>query len=299
MTLFRIASASASNVEVASPDCSVSVGYITKWYFTMLLPFLFLGGFLVGHVFYVAVKLIMNPALRKNTRALNKHVPGVVGGYLLMLNFLYISLTGKAFEALACKSVGFVPVLVVDATVVCTSASYLVMRRWAYIAIVGYGVGVPLIYAVIIFRFSGKMKVDQALRIRGLSGSRATNPFYTMQKRFRRLYFKYKPETYYWTLVIVFRKFVIVLLTAFTGNQPLFAATCITLVLFVAYATHVRLPRTGTREGDGKGEEMFELLARSSCVWLVLLGPTLIAADRAVCAPCSPLTRPLASLCTD
>ncbi len=118
--------------------------------------------------------------------------------------------------------------------------SYLVMRRWAYIAIVGYGVGVPLIYAVIIFRFSGKMKVDQALRIRGLSGARETNPFFTMQKRFKRLYFKYKPECHYWTLVIVGRKFAIVLLTAFTSNKPLFAATTIVLVLFVAYAVHVR-----------------------------------------------------------
>jgi hypothetical protein len=46
------------------------------------------------------------------------------------------------------------------------------------------------------------MKVDQALRLKGLSGSRDTNPFYDMQKRFKRLYFKFQPQCYYWCVCL-------------------------------------------------------------------------------------------------
>lgn len=66
----------------------------------------------------------------------------------------------------------------------------------AYVSIFVYGLGTPAVYAFIIFRSAGGMKVDQALRIRGLSGARDTNPFYDMQKRFKRLYFKFRPEMY-------------------------------------------------------------------------------------------------------
>jgi hypothetical protein len=115
----------------------------------------------------------------------------------------------------------------------------LVLQRWAYVTIVGYGVGIPLLYALIIFRAAGRMKVDQALRIKGLSGSRDTNPFYDMQKRFKRLYFKFKPAQYFWMLTIIFRKFLIVLISAFAADKPLFAATAIVMILFVAYVLQV------------------------------------------------------------
>jgi hypothetical protein len=240
MTVFRVASASASNVDVAAPECSVSVGYIPKWYFTIGLPFLLMGVGGIAHVFVVLYKMYKYPHRRKDWRFLNSHVAGAIGFFLLMFNFMYIMLTRKGFEALECKEVGFVKVLAVDATVKCESASYLTMRRWAYVAVFTYGFGVPVLYAAIIFRVAGRMKVDQALRIRGLSGSRDTNPYYDMQKRFKRLYFKFKPEHYYWTLLIVLRKFVVVLVMAYIGNRPTFASSCIVLVLFTAYALQVR-----------------------------------------------------------
>ena len=42
---------------------------------------------------------------------------------------------------------------------------------------------------------------DQRLRVRNMSDSLATNPYYFMQKRFKRLYFKFAPERYYWCVL--------------------------------------------------------------------------------------------------
>lgn len=240
MTVFRTASASASNADVTSPECSISVGYITKWYFFQALPIvvIILGVFI--NLIGVLYKYVCFPSRRKEAGYLTKHTHGLFGFVLLLLNFDYISLTKKGFEALDCTYVGFERVLSVDATVPCTGSTYETLRLWAYITIVGYGVGIPLLYSFIIFRAGGRMKVDQSLRMRGLSGSRETNPFYDMQKRFKRLYFKFRPEMYFWTLVIIMRKFSVVLVAAFIGKTPLFCATVIVLILFVAYALQVR-----------------------------------------------------------
>lgn len=42
LTMFKTASASTSNTEVASPECSVSISYTDKWYFLQVGVALFL-----------------------------------------------------------------------------------------------------------------------------------------------------------------------------------------------------------------------------------------------------------------
>ena len=42
------------------------------------------------------------------------------------------------------------------------------------------------------------IKADQHLRVANMSDTLATNPYYFLQKRFKRLYFKFQPTRYYW-----------------------------------------------------------------------------------------------------
>jgi hypothetical protein len=39
---------------------------------------------------------------------------------------------------------------------------------------------------------------DQRLRVANMSDTLNTNPYYFLQKRFKRLYFKFQPNRYYW-----------------------------------------------------------------------------------------------------
>lgn len=201
LTVFRTASASASNADVTSPECSISVGYVPKWYFYQVLPVGLILLAVIGNFVLMIWKYIRHPSRRDEPGFLTKHSAGLYGFCLLLLNFMYISLTKRGFEALDCTRVGFDLVLAVDATVSCSDQTYATLKLSAYISIIVYGLGVPLLYALIVFRAAGRMKVDQALRIRGLAGSRETNPFFEMQKRFKRLYFKFRPEMYFWTLI--------------------------------------------------------------------------------------------------
>lgn len=129
-TMFKTASASTSNTEVASPECSVSVGYVDKWYFFQALPLgLIFIGFLGGMVI-AGYKMVRHPARRQEPGYLTKHMAGMYGSFLLLLNFMYISLTKKGFEALDCTLVGFDRVLAADATVPCTGSTYTTLKFW-------------------------------------------------------------------------------------------------------------------------------------------------------------------------
>ncbi len=88
LAVFKVASATASNADVTSPECSVSIGYIPKWYFYQGLP---LGAIAVGIIvnyLHILFKLVFHWSRRKEPGYLTKHSPGMIGFFLLMLNFL-------------------------------------------------------------------------------------------------------------------------------------------------------------------------------------------------------------------
>ena len=232
--VFKIASASAASVEVTSPECAVEVSYNQKWYFFMGIPLVSIIVLGITHCLIVFKKWLKFRGKVVDNVNYTKHLPAMIGFLFMMLSFLYISLCSKAFEVLRCIEVGGLKVLQVDTEVSCTNVEYERMSWWARVAIGGYGAGIPLVFGIIIFKSAQKMKVDQALRIRNLAGSRDTNPYYDMQKRFKRLYFKFKPEYYYWLLVILARKFLIVLVSSLLFDKPMLAATSTVIVLFAA-----------------------------------------------------------------
>ncbi len=39
---------------------------------------------------------------------------------------------------------------------------------------------------------------EQSLRLQNLRDSKRTNPYYSIKKRFKRLYVKFQPDRYYW-----------------------------------------------------------------------------------------------------
>jgi hypothetical protein len=108
---------------------------------------------------------------------------------------------------------------------------------------------------------------DQRLRVANMSDTLNTNPYYFLQKRFKRLYFKFQPQCYYWwvrsagathypsscgncvcvcwlatvpcrSLVILVRKFVVVIIGALVYRKAKFAAIITAVSLFVAFVLH-------------------------------------------------------------
>ena len=101
---------------------------------------------------------------------------------------------------------------------------------------------------------------DQLLRAKGAGHDRLTNPHaYDLRKRFSRVYFQFKPDFVFWSLVILLRKFCIALVSLmFNRNASFQLAACI-IVLFMAYTFHVRYnPYMSPADGEKVTREHVE-----------------------------------------
>ncbi len=102
------------------------------------------------------------------------------------------------FAAAQCTLKGTELYLVADPNQTCFGPSYEQLVLLSYIAIAVYGFGVPCTFCFLVLRHRYLIMADQYLRIANMSDTLATNPYYYMQKRYKRLYFKFNPQTYYW-----------------------------------------------------------------------------------------------------
>jgi len=200
----------------------------------MSLPALVPLCVLIANLIVVGWKL----ACRKSAgdqRSLWKHVDAGFGFIILAWLFLYILVVGKGFEIQQCRETGEGPVLRVDPQIECGDDTHSAFVFVANILLLIYGLGIPVLFGVLLWRYGPAIQYDQALRERGMAGSRDTNAFFNLGKRLRRLYFKYKSEAYYWSELILLRKALLVVVAAQLFKKPLLAASAILCSLFVAY----------------------------------------------------------------
>ena len=122
LDFFRYASLFTANVEITSPECSISVGYVPKWYFMEAVPIMMLvcgALFHVGHNFHR-----FRIARRKNRVFYWKDANTLLGAFIISLSFLYIFLVRKALEVFNCVPVGSNMVLEIDPSVPCSGPVY-------------------------------------------------------------------------------------------------------------------------------------------------------------------------------
>ncbi len=111
----------------------------------------------------------------------------------------------------------------------------------AVVALVVYVVGYPSLLATLLWKSRVAIMEDQLLRAKGLGNSRSTNPnAYDVRKRLHKMYYQFRPATFYWSLVVILRKFFIAFTSLMFNKQPAFQLAVVLLVLFIAYALQVR-----------------------------------------------------------
>merc|ERR1719424_1830361 len=103
-----------------------------------------------------------------------------------------------------------------------------------------YCLGFPVVVGTTLYRMRDVVKEDQLLRARKRGDSYETNPHYVFRKRFGRLYYQYRPEYYWWLLVIIFRKFAICSISIVFKDNPTFQLAAALFVMFGCFALHVR-----------------------------------------------------------
>jgi hypothetical protein len=106
-----------------------------------------------------------------------------------------------------------------------------------------YSVGYPAFVACVLLKPANRAKVveDMLLAAQGLGNNRTENPrCYEFRKRYSRLYEHWRPEFWFWILVIMARKFLLSFSALMFRNNPTFQMCVILLVMFGAYALQVR-----------------------------------------------------------
>ncbi len=96
------------------------------------------------------------------------------------------------------------------------------LRKWALVTLPLYGIGIPSLFIGVLVYYRKEIAEDQLLRKQGLGYTAASNPHFSMRRRFQKLYSDFKPNRYGWRMFQLARKFLLVATTVLFTNLPLF-----------------------------------------------------------------------------
>jgi hypothetical protein len=180
---------------------------------------------------------------------LNATMDAAIGLILTLLYYAYLTATRNALQPLDCVKVmaadgsGLQKVVRMEPSVVCDSArdpTFARVMPWSVITLFLYGVGIPLLFSVILYCNRRVIVEDQKLLAKGEGHSSNSNPWFSTRKRYGRLYADFKPEVFWWRIVLTLRKAMVATISIMLTGNPTFAASMTALVLFVSYLLHQR-----------------------------------------------------------
>ena len=244
-------SISNMNIELVSPQCTIDFSYDQKWLAIEFAPLGLALLALIGYGVLLLKKVVgrcvwrtagLKGGKKREHGNMHRHANAIIGAIILMIQFIYIYCTKTAFEIFACETKeNGKSYMYFEPEIECWTGTHTKLWPLALFFASLYGVGIPIIFTIIVIRNRTVIKHDQVLRVLGTGSSRAENPeHYEFRKRYYKLYYRFKPRYHYWGEVILFRKFLIVLVTVFLRPNPTLQATCAVMILFVSYSVHTR-----------------------------------------------------------
>lgn len=257
-TLFNAASISSFNEQLMAPECSIgSWSFGTKWYIMQGIPLVLLVG-LAGLLCTRRLRSLRQRLLRGPGRLAaptSTHLRRLLGrdrlaaiedSYcgicIIMLYFLYLTVTKGALSVFDCtinKSGVFL--LDADPSIRCYEEGSVqqTLVPPAILSLLVYTIGIPMTFLAILVIHGPAIKLDQTMRAANQGGTEASNPEYYIRKRYQELYSLFRPDMYWWRLVLTVRKFCFVGVALMFSSTPLFQACISVGILFISYALHV------------------------------------------------------------
>ena len=240
--LFHMFSVFNLNLEITAPECSIpDLGYELKWFFAESLP-------LAAATLFVALYAFLY--LRKRCflgrkRNLHRHASVLIAMLLVMFYYLYLYLTRTTLDVFNCAPTDppdgktYLEVVFEE----CGVPGGLQMRLlpFAICTLLFYTVGYPSLVGYLLYKNRKAIMEDQLLRAQGLGSSRLENPNgYSIRKRYHKLYYHFRPDFWFWLLVIILRKFGIAFTALMFNKNPAFQLSIALLIMFACYAAQVR-----------------------------------------------------------
>jgi hypothetical protein len=240
--LFHILSAFNFNIEIVAPECLVSgVSFTQKWVTVMVFPLIVAGLFAVAHVTFTAYKVFV---LGRRQKVAN-HTGAVVSGVTVLFYIMYIYLTRTVLDIFNCVPTdppdGYTYLTAVFDRCGVAGGVQMTLLGPAVVGLLVYVIGYPLSVASLLWAKRELIMEDQLLRAKGVGYDRLSNPrAYDMRKRFRNLYYQFKPDYIFWLMAILLRKFLLAVTYIMFNKNSSFQLAAALLVCFLAYAAQVR-----------------------------------------------------------
>lgn len=242
--LLSILQAFNLNIEIAAPECLMpSLSYKDKWGAILLIPVIILALLCLSFVArYLYGRFVKG---QRSKEYLLSHADGLVSLALTLAYVLYLYISRTALEPYNClaapgkddgqtyMAATFEP---------CGGPLQRSLIPPSVLVILFYTVGLPAFLAYVLYRHRFWIMEDQLLRARtGRGEERAFNrATVSVQRRYGRLYYAFKPDYFYWTLAILLRKFGIAFVALMFRSEPSFQLAMCLLILFLAFAAQVR-----------------------------------------------------------
>ena len=240
--IFHMMSVFNLNLEITAPECSIpDLGYYTKWMVIEALPLAAVAGFLTMHITLLVYKKCI---LCRSGKATG-HVNNMIGSLFLMLYYLYLYITRTTLDVFNCSPTdpydGYTYLTVVFERCWEPGGLHLRLLPYAVVTFLMYTVAYPLAVFLILRRFRFLVMEDQLLFAQGKGKTRLTNPHaYHIRKRFKKLYYHFKPDYYYWILIVIARKFLIAFTALMFTKNAAFQLSISLLIVFTSYVLQVK-----------------------------------------------------------
>jgi len=239
--LFHVLSAFNLNIEIVAPECIVpNLAFKQKWSFIMALP--------IAITFFFALVTGVTASYKafikgQRVKFLNQGA-ALASSVLLLMYVMYIYLTRNVLDIFNCTPTdppdGKYYLTAVFEECYKPGSSQQVLLPAGIIAALVYVAGYPSALLYLLYKNREAVMEDQLLRAKGVGSDRLTNPHcYQLRKRWSRTYYQFKPDLYFWTFIIIVRKFCIAATYILFNKNPSFQLAAAMLIMFLAYAAQV------------------------------------------------------------
>ncbi|GMH68350.1 hypothetical protein TL16_g04907 [Triparma laevis f. inornata] len=252
--LYNILSAFNLNIDLAAPECwqGADFTYDQKWMVVEITPIALLGVALIAYVIKYMFKRFKGRKAR-----LHSHAPKLFGTVITIMYYTYLYVTTKTLSVFNCQpttpSDGFQYMTEVgtgDGICYEEDSMQQKLEPWAYCTFALYTLGFPVFCGVLLYVNRMTCFLDQVMKAAKKNDEELKAcGTYKFRKMWHRLYHYYKPQYFYWILLVLFRKFMIALTSLVFRGNTLFMLSMTLLVIIVSYALQIKFsPYMSTAE---------------------------------------------------
>ena len=254
------------NIDITAPECIIpEFDYKIKWILMMSAPLCFAGVLTLLALTISLKKCIKFRCLGGTRPKYFSHMSKLVSMFIIIFYFLYLTVTRRALDIFNCNPSApddgylyteFTSIECPGGTCVCDDPAGLQtqLKPWAIICFLIYSIGFPMFVLWITWFYRVQIKIDQLLRAHDMGDERfatevyvdarkcrsTSRSIYDIRKKYKDIYYHFKPGKVYWMLVVLTRKLLVALIALLFRRNVAFLLSCILLVLFASYVLQAR-----------------------------------------------------------